>query len=208
MKRGWERKRRGGEADSKGRDSVKNPFTCIHLVVPREALRRTSKLGYSTHTSTCRLGALSVSTLKRGTSGRSEVKWGEVKHGREEEGGLCWCWCLEDSTIVQKIWKCSRMSYCTVDFRMNWMDTSGNRLNRAMLFVCGRYARGGRGGKRGKEANCGNPHAHTPSPLTWSVVIPVWPLSERDMVEWPSSCSLAWLGGLVYRELYVFWDTG
>jgi len=34
----------------------------------------------------CRLGVPSVSTLKRGTSGRSEVKWGEVKHGREEEG--------------------------------------------------------------------------------------------------------------------------
>ena len=53
-------------------------------MVPREAFRRTSKPGYSTHT--CRLGAPSVSTLKRGTSGRSEVKWGEVKHGREEEG--------------------------------------------------------------------------------------------------------------------------
>jgi len=42
------------------------------------------------------------------------------------------------------------MSYCTVDFRMNWMDRFGSCLNLAVFFfVCGRYARDGRGGGGG-----------------------------------------------------------
>jgi len=57
----------------------------LGIIVPRETDRRTSKLGHRAH----RLGTLSVSTLKRGTFGRSEeVGWNEAWWWRR--GGR-WC---------------------------------------------------------------------------------------------------------------------